>query len=135
MRPVLRRVLGLARGALAPPPPAGAPRPTRWIAGQVMPVGQQPLEATLRAFDRLFDPAAPLEARRRGPWSLVPYTETDASPAVREAARRIAEDGGRVLRLRRDGEDVALAGVQPLPSPARPSSALPPRVPSAPLAA
>lgn len=134
----LERATALARQALTalepwgeaphiePTPPAAAnddPVPTgRWIAGAVIPVADEapaddcPLEEVLGAFDRLFDPQAPLTARRVGRWSLVPCSLESTAPSARVTARALEAEGARVLRLRRDGRDVALAGVHPLPA-------------------
>lgn len=129
----LDRAAAVARGALQtldehpPRRPAGGARPARakpgaWIAGQVIPVAEDPsaddcpLEEVLGAFDRLFDPRAPLSARRAERWTLAPCETGSTAPALRVTARQLEAEGARVLRLRRDGRDVALAGVQPVSS-------------------
>lgn len=114
----LGRVTDLARSALDAlmSEPARVTPPTQaWIAGAVTPIGDHPLEEVLSAFDRLFDTAAPLAVHHQGRWSLGPWSAGDA-PDTDRAAATLREDGARVLRLRLDGRDVALAGVHPLPA-------------------
>lgn len=113
----LDRVTDFARhalDALMPEPARATPPPQAWMAGAVMPIDDHPLEEVLSAFDRLFDDAAPLAVRRQDRWSLGPWSAGDA-PESDRAAATLREDGARVLRLRLDGRDVALAGVHPLP--------------------
>lgn len=114
----LGRVTDLARHALDAlmSEPARTTQPTQaWIAGAVTPIDDHPLEEVLSAFDRLFDTTEPLAARHQGRWSLGPWSAGDA-PDTDRAAATLRADGARVLRLRLDGRDVALAGVHPLPA-------------------
>lgn len=115
----LHRVTDFARHALdvlMPEPPQTAPL-AGWLAGAVLPLDDHPLEEALSAFDALFDPTAPFANQRRGRWSLSPWAaDAHDTPAIGRAAATLREDDARILRLRFDDRDVALAGVHPLPA-------------------
>lgn len=101
------------RAAALTPTPRLAPQ-----ALELIPVGDAPLETSLIAFDRLFDPCDPLGPRAAAGWTLTPYIPpARRGGAVALEARRLLTDGATILRLTRNGEDIAVAAIRaPLPT-------------------